>query len=70
MKKICKILDCWKKEGKSLFPISVNLSRSRMYDENLIDKLTGLVDSYGVDHHLIDFELMPAVTEFVEPESS
>lgn len=62
LKKICEAMDRWKKEGKPLYPVSVNLSRSRMYDENLIDKLTGIVDSYGVDHHLIDFELTESAT--------
>lgn len=62
LKKVCEAMDSWKKEGKPLYPVSVNLSRSRMYDENLIDKLTGIVDSYGVDHHLIDFELTESAT--------
>ena len=62
LEKICKTMERWKNEGKLLFPISVNLSRSRMYDENLIDKLVGIVDSYGVDHHLIDFELTESAT--------
>ncbi len=62
LKIVCRTLDRWKKEGKPLYPISVNLSRSRMYDECLVDKLTGIVDSYGVDHHLIDFELTESAT--------
>jgi len=62
LKKVCEAMDSWKKEGKPLYQVSVNLSRSRMYDENLIDKLTGIVDSYGVDHHLIDFELTESAT--------
>ena len=62
LKKICKTMDRWKKEGKTLYPVSVNLSRTRMYDENLIEKLTGIIDAYGVDHHLIDFELTESAT--------
>ena len=62
LKIICKTMERWKKEGKPLYPVSVNLSRNRMYDENLIDKLTGIVDSYGVDHDLIDFELTESAT--------
>lgn len=57
LKKICETMSRWKREGKPLYPVSVNLSRMRMNDENLIDKLTDVVDSYGVDHNLIDFEL-------------
>ncbi len=62
LKKVCAALAKWKEEGKQLYPISVNLSRSRMYDENLIDNLVGIVDSYGVDHKLIDFELTESAT--------
>ncbi len=62
LKKVCAALTRWKKEGKSLYPISVNLSRSRLYDENLIEDLVGIVDSYGVDHNLIDFELTESAT--------
>lgn len=62
LKKVCEAMNRWKKEVKPLYPISVNLSRSRMYDENLIDKLVSIVDSYAVDHHLIDFELTESAT--------
>lgn len=57
LKKVCEALARWKKEGKPLFPISVNLSRNRLYDKNLIAHLTQIVDSCGVNHGLIDFEL-------------
>ena len=57
LRKVCEAFARWKKEGKELYPISVNLSRDRLYDVNLIDHLTGIVDSFGVDHKLIDFEL-------------
>ena len=62
LKKVCAALAKWKEEGKPLYPISVNLSRSRMYDENLIDNLVSIVDHYGVDHKLIDFELTESAT--------
>ena len=49
--------DKWRKEGKILYPVSVNLSRDRLYDTNLVKHLTEIVDSYNVYHDLIDFEL-------------
>ena len=55
--KVCSAFKTWKDEGKPLYPISVNLSRSRLYDRNLTGHLTSIVDKYGVDHSLIDFEL-------------
>ena len=33
-----------------------------MYDKNIINYLTGIVDSYGIDHSLIDFELTESAT--------
>ena len=55
--KVCGAFDKWRKEGRILYPVSVNLSRDRLYDKNLVDHLTEIVDSYGVYHDLIDFEL-------------
>ena len=57
LEKVCAALARWKKEGKPLYPVSVNLSRNRLYDRDLIPHLTAVVDSYNIDHSLIDFEL-------------
>ncbi|MCR5701218.1 MAG: GGDEF domain-containing phosphodiesterase [Lachnospiraceae bacterium] len=62
LNKVCAALDKWKKEGKPLYPISVNLSRNRMYDKNIVNHLTEIVDSYNVSHELIDFELTESAT--------
>ena len=62
LSKVCGALARWKEEGRNLYPISVNLSRSRLYDSNLIDHLTEIVDSFGVSHELIDFELTESAT--------
>ena len=48
--------------GKKLYPISVNLSRKVLYERNLINHLNEIVDSYEIDHHLIDFELTESAT--------
>ncbi|MCR5093989.1 MAG: bifunctional diguanylate cyclase/phosphodiesterase [Lachnospiraceae bacterium] len=52
----------WKEQGRPLFPISVNLSRSQLYDRSLVGRLTQIVDSHGVSHDLIDFELTESAT--------
>ena len=62
LEKVCQALAKWKSEGKPLYPVSVNLSRSRLDDEKLIDKLVSIVDQYGVDHKFIDFELTESAT--------
>ena len=57
LRKVSETLAKWKNEGKNTAPVSVNLSRSRLNDNNLTETLTGIVDRYDVDHELIDFEL-------------
>ncbi len=54
---VCKELKKWKEKGYALRPISVNLSRKHMEHPNLSEQLTKIVDSYGVEHSLIEFEL-------------
>lgn len=62
LKKVCAAFAKWKGEGKKLYPVSVNLSRNRLYDKNIITHLTDIVDSFGVSHSLIDFELTESAT--------
>jgi len=62
LSKVCEAFSKWKKEGRPLYPISVNLSRNRLYDVDIIDHLVGIIDSYGVEHDLIDFELTESAT--------
>ncbi len=57
LSKVCQKLKEWKDAGYRLYPISVNLSRKHMERSNLADKLSEIVDYYGVDHSLIEFEL-------------
>lgn len=57
LNKVCGYLKTWKEEGKPLYPISVNLSRKSLGNPKLIRHLTGIVDQYGVDHSMIEFEL-------------
>ena len=57
LKKVCIKLKEWEKQGKPLYPISVNVSRKSIGIPGLVEHLTEIVDSFGVDHSLIDFEL-------------
>jgi EAL domain-containing protein (putative c-di-GMP-specific phosphodiesterase class I) len=60
--KVCKALSKWIKKGKKVFPISVNLSRKVLYNKNLLNRLTSIIDSYHIPHDLIDFELTESAT--------
>lgn len=60
--RVCAKLKSWKEEGKPLYPISVNLSQKHLEQPRLVNQLTSIVDSYGVDHALIEFELTESAT--------
>jgi len=62
LRKVCSTLAKWKHQGKKLHTISVNLSRSRFYFENLIEHLVSIVDEFKVDHKYIEFELTESAT--------
>lgn len=57
LRKVCSQFKKWEAEGKKLYPVSVNVSRKSVTIPNLVEHLTEIVDSFGVDHSLIDFEL-------------
>lgn len=61
LRKVCEKLKEWKERGLPLHPISVNLSRKHMEQPRLAEHLTEIVDAYGVDHFLIEFELTETV---------
>lgn len=60
--RVCEKLKEWKEKGQTLYPISVNLSQKHLEQPRLVSHLTGIVDSYGVDHSLIEFELTESAT--------
>jgi len=62
LRKVCETLKRWKEAGIALFPVSVNLSRKHMEQYRLVEHLTEIVDSYGVEHSLIEFELTETAT--------
>ncbi|NCC13331.1 MAG: EAL domain-containing protein, partial [Spirochaetia bacterium] len=57
LEQVCKLLTRWKAEQKPLFPISVNQSRSHLFSSDYERTLVTMVDQYGIDHKLMEFEL-------------
>ena len=55
--RVCAKLKEWKEKGYTLYPISVNLSRRHMVQPYLARHLAAIVNSYGVDRTLIEFEI-------------
>jgi len=47
----------WMEEGRTLFPISVNVSRAHFTREDLAEHICGIIDKYNVPHNVIELEL-------------
>jgi len=58
----------WKKAGYPAIPISVNLSRHHIKDEQLVEKLVGLLEVYDVESSLIEIEITESA--FIEDQSA
>lgn len=55
---VCRTMREWIDEGMKVIPISVNVSRVHLYEENkFIEDLIELVDKYRIPHELIELEL-------------
>lgn len=53
----CMFLGKWREAGYASIPVSVNLSRADVYEENLPDDLAALVEKYGVEPRQLHLEL-------------
>lgn len=55
--KACVYLRKWIDEGRTPYPISVNVSRVNMYNSKIVDIIKGLVDKYKIPPSLLNLEL-------------
>lgn len=55
--KLCKEIRRWLDEGWTPFPISINQSRLHSLDDGYLDQFCKVVDSYGIPHEILAFEL-------------
>lgn len=57
LEQTCKTLERWKKEGKRLIRISVNMSRVSIAANDFIEHIMEICDQYDVDHQYLEFEI-------------
>ncbi|MCR4989946.1 MAG: EAL domain-containing protein [Lachnospiraceae bacterium] len=57
LRKVCEHIRDWKIRGLEPVPISVNVSQKEVEQGDLADRLERIVDSYEIEHDLIEFEL-------------
>lgn len=58
----------WINAGYPVVPISVNLSRHHIHDEQLVEKLVDLLDVYGIDSSLVEIEITESA--FIEDQAA
>ena len=55
--RVCKLIQKWTGEGRSVLPVSVNISRFDLLRHDLVDTLCGLVSKYGVPVDCLRLEI-------------
>lgn len=57
LEQTCQTLDRWRKEGKDIIPISVNISRIDFYMPSLVDTICDLCHKYDIPYRYIQLEI-------------
>ena len=57
LRKTCQMIRKWLDDGKKVYPVSVNVSRTDLYNPNLLEQIKECVERFDVPHELIAFEL-------------
>lgn len=57
----CKFLASTMKDGKDPLPISINISKVEVYSIDVVDRLTKLVDKYGIQPKYLCLEITESV---------
>lgn len=63
LEKVCQVLSDWRDKGYRLVPVSVNLSRVTLMEDDIVEKLIAVCGKYAVPHHLIDIEVTESISE-------
>lgn len=58
---VCKLLQSWIRSGFPVVPISVNVSRIHLNDENFVNEIQKMVDYYHIPYQLVELELTESI---------
>ena len=61
---VCKLLRRWLDEGKEPLPVSVNVSRIDVLQDDFYERITGLVEAYAVPTELLRLEITESAFSF------
>ena len=55
--KVCQTIRRWLDEGRTVLPISINVSRADIYSMDVVKVLKGMVDKYNIPTEYIEIEI-------------
>ncbi len=61
-KTVCLQQKKWEKEGRKLFPVSINISRVSLYFENIVEKYKEILDECEIDPKWVPLEITESAT--------
>ena len=67
VEKVFKLQKKWMEEGRTLFPISINISRQEYIKDTFADQMIELQKKYAVPSYCIEFEILESM--FVDNDS-
>lgn len=66
VEEVCEMLKRQREQGIKSVPISVNFSRYHIGEEGFVERLCGIMDSYGIPHKMLQVEITEsAIVDFV-----
>lgn len=57
IREVCRQLCEWRKQGMPLIRTSINISNSWFYNRNLIENLLSVLEQYGLESSVLEFEI-------------
>ena len=54
---VCMLLQKWNREGREMFPVSVNISRISLYNPKIVEDIVGLTEKYNIPRYLLNLEI-------------
>jgi EAL domain-containing protein (putative c-di-GMP-specific phosphodiesterase class I)/GGDEF domain-containing protein len=61
-RKVCEQQKAWLEEGRSVVPVSVNISRVSLYFANIVERYQKILQSYDLDARYVQLEITESAT--------
>lgn len=61
LEELCHRLKIWISKGYRPMPLSINISRLNLYDDNFVDNIEAILEKYGIPANLLQLEIAEEV---------